>query len=323
MTPWKSLNMAVGTYLAAGKALDALHPSVSWWAHTGGRKDDIFAAYRALSDEQREGLRAMNRGILGDGPVRLLLPSERALLPSERGIGPGAVLTDDPQTYVPNTPFTAYDVDPDDILVHYRLPHFGTALSPKRREYILHEHAQPQQVVATDPNQGWDPAALEMFETVVRAVPRDLAQRMEASKGQLHGLFHVPSFLDRWTRQAALRRSTVPIVFEVLDTPSKSKGWARWQAIRMDGNSVMDTATGTVFGSGRIGDTRKTVSLPPGTVVDILVDIELITGKNRRKELTRATVPVVVAPGETFDVREYPGSQGLKLRVTNARRRDA
>jgi hypothetical protein len=116
----------------------------------------------------------------------------------------------------------------------------------------------------------------------------------------------------------AVDLTAIPITFQFMAIPNRSKGWARFRAL-VEGDDVLDTASGTPWGSGRVDDTRHTRPLPPGTGIDVEMHVELIVGKNRRKEFSRETIRLVVEPGASAEVEHRPGSQGLRLAVTGAR----
>ncbi len=174
-TPWKNLGLSVKDWVNADAALEILHRPVSWWVYRSSHKADIFQAYQDLTDEQRAGLRALNRAILGDGPVRLY---RRATPGDELHKLSGASMTSDPDSYAGSGPhnLVPYDVDVDAILVHPRLPNFDALASKSyghEHEYILHEDAKPRQVIpnpGVKSNPGW--LSLDVTEAAGRAASR-------------------------------------------------------------------------------------------------------------------------------------------------------
>jgi hypothetical protein len=107
------------------------------------------------------------------------------------------------------------------------------------------------------------------------------------------------------------------MTFTIRDTPSSSKGWARFRAL-VAGRSVLATASGTEWGSGRVGDSRSTVELEPGTVVVLEIHVQLVTGRSRRPVFSKELHRLVVTPGAECTVEFRPGSQGIRLAISGA-----
>jgi hypothetical protein len=107
------------------------------------------------------------------------------------------------------------------------------------------------------------------------------------------------------------------ITIEILSQPSKSKGWARYQVRRADGTPVVESNTGNPWVSaGHSGEAEDAAAMT------LVMDVLLRVGKNRtaREERSQSEVELVAAAGETCEVEYRPGSQGIRLRVSGARR---
>lgn len=104
------------------------------------------------------------------------------------------------------------------------------------------------------------------------------------------------------------------IRIEVLDQPSRSKGWARYAAA-YNGAAIVSTSTGNEW----IGGTTKEGDAPEGETIEVTSQVQLMVGARRRKETNTETYRMIVAAGEVTEIYHRPGSQGQKLRITGAR----
>lgn len=106
------------------------------------------------------------------------------------------------------------------------------------------------------------------------------------------------------------------ITVEVIDQPSRSKGWARY-AVSLNGAAIITSTTGNRW----VSSTTKQAEVEPGAIIEVESQIQLAVGKGHyaRKETTSRTYRLQVAEGQTAEMSHKPGSQGQTLRVTGAR----
>ncbi len=109
------------------------------------------------------------------------------------------------------------------------------------------------------------------------------------------------------------------IKIEVTDSPSNSKGWARY-AVSQDTRKVVQSTTGNEW----VGKTTKEGVAEEGSFIRVRSQVMLRVGKGRhaREEVTTREYLMVVQTGAVSEINHRPGSQGQTLRVTGARLAD-
>lgn len=102
------------------------------------------------------------------------------------------------------------------------------------------------------------------------------------------------------------------VSFLILNTPCKSKGWARYACSK----AGIQSRTGNPFVYA-----EHEGKADPGTVltVDIQVGLRVGKGASSREEQSERTFTLVADDWGVCDIEYKPGSQGMKLRVVGAR----
>ena len=102
---------------------------------------------------------------------------------------------------------------------------------------------------------------------------------------------------------------------EILDTPSKSKGWGRYR-VTSNGAPVVTSSTGNAWVSS-----SQVAALADGETLTVEMDVMLRVGKGyrSREERSQRTVTLIADAGETCTIDHRPGSQGIFLRFHGAR----
>lgn len=105
------------------------------------------------------------------------------------------------------------------------------------------------------------------------------------------------------------------IKIEVLESPSNSKGWARY-AVNQGDRKVVSTATGNEW----VGKTTKEGEAEEGSAITLRSQVMLRVGKGgrQREETDTQTHQLIVKEGASCEILHRPGSQGQTLRVTGA-----
>lgn len=108
------------------------------------------------------------------------------------------------------------------------------------------------------------------------------------------------------------------IKLEILDTPSRSKGWGRAALLNDDtGIPVIRSNTGNewVSGTSYVGEAED------GSILRLRLQVQLNVGKGARsrKETSLDETILVAEAGAVAEIGHKPGSQGIKVRITGAR----
>lgn len=105
------------------------------------------------------------------------------------------------------------------------------------------------------------------------------------------------------------------VKFSILDTPSNSKGWARY-AVGQDGRKVIESNTGNEWvSSDKSGDAEQ------GSTITLRSQVMLRVGKGRtaREEIDTETFTLVIENGAECEIEHKPGSQGMRIAISGAR----
>lgn len=106
------------------------------------------------------------------------------------------------------------------------------------------------------------------------------------------------------------------VEFHIADQPSRSKGWARYAASTSTGNLITSRTGNSWVSADHSGEAAD------GTVIELTCEVELNTGKGRRARRERSSqqYQLVAEAGSSCEIEFRPGSQGLRLAITGARR---
>ena len=107
--------------------------------------------------------------------------------------------------------------------------------------------------------------------------------------------------------------SKTTVTVRVTEKPSHSKGWARYRLTGADGRPVMESTTGNPWLY-----CDHDAEVEEGAVLTLTTQVELATGRDRRKVLDETSDTIVVRAGATATWNHRPGSQGLRLAIDNA-----
>jgi len=115
----------------------------------------------------------------------------------------------------------------------------------------------------------------------------------------------------RFVSKKVVRMDQSTVQIRVKDTPSKSKGWGRYQ-LKLNGRLV-ESVNGKEFISSKTFD----IEAAPGDAVEILAQVQLVEGRYKKRSTYEEAFSFVVAPGKTADLYYRPGSQGITLEIEN------
>jgi hypothetical protein len=100
----------------------------------------------------------------------------------------------------------------------------------------------------------------------------------------------------------------IAIRIEIIDQPSRSKGWARYRG------AGVSSRTGNPW----VSASREGGVYSDGAVVEITTQVRLRKSRGGQHPLSTMTHRLVAAPGQVCMIEHRPGSQGLALKVYGA-----
>lgn len=111
----------------------------------------------------------------------------------------------------------------------------------------------------------------------------------------------------------------MPVTILSTDSPSRSKGWARYQVLDSTGKPALRSSTGNEFLSPTT-KARQVEATAEEELLTVRMQVMLNVGSGMRRRSTIATEAVTlrVRDGARCTLRHYPGSQGLALSIEGA-----
>lgn len=105
------------------------------------------------------------------------------------------------------------------------------------------------------------------------------------------------------------------VKFQLLDTPSRSKGWGRYSVSQSD-RKVIESTTGNHWVSS-----SKEGAAEAGSIIELTAQVMLRVGKGytAREEIKSQIIRLIVEDGATHEIYFRPGSQGIRIGITGAR----